>query len=318
MTLLDDLKESIKQEIGQLDMVIGWKQGFDPLHTSPYFMYREEDVDQLQWSPLCSANLAGYLPGLKGKKVGLVLKGCDSRSVAQLIQEGFAKREDLTLFGVYCPGNVNTAAVKKALRSPGTIKEASWEGDTLKLKTSREEASFPLEEVLLNRCFGPHPHQPVLFDHLLGEPRDKELCGSGSHPELQALEEMELEDRFAYWLRHMDRCIRCYACRNACPMCVCKDHCIADTRDPHWMSQETGVRQKWMYQLIHAMHLAGRCTECGECERACPMEIPILSLRRKMNQEIASLFDYQAGLDPEALIPLMTFKPDEEFSSSGK
>jgi Fe-S oxidoreductase len=82
------------------------------------------------------------------------------------------------------------------------------------------------------------------------------------------------------------------------------------------MSQETGVRQKWMYQLIHAMHLAGRCTECGECERACPMEIPILSLRRKMNQEIASLFGYQAGLDPEGVAPLMTFKPEEDLSSS--
>lgn len=318
MTLLDDLKASIKQEIGQLDMVIGWKQGFDPLHTTPYFMYREEDVDQLVWSPLCSANLAGYLPGLKDKKVGLVVKGCDSRSVAQLIQEGFVKRENLVLFGVHCPGNVDPRAVKKQLKSPGTIREISWQDDTLQVTTSQEEASFPLREILLNRCFGPHPHQPSLYDHLIGEPEGREVCGQGSHPELEALEDMALEDRFAYWLEHMDRCIRCYACRNVCPMCVCKDHCIADTRDPHWMSQETGVRQKWMYQLIHAMHLAGRCTECGECERACPMEIPILSLRRKMNQEIATLFGYQAGLDPEAVAPLMTFKPEEDLSSSQK
>jgi L-lactate utilization protein LutB len=109
----------------------------------------------------------------------------------------------------------------------------------------------------------------------------------------------------------MDRCIRCYACRNACPMCVCRDHCIADTRDPHWLSQETDVQQKWMFQLIHAMHLAGRCTECGECERACPMNIPILSLRQKLNREIKELFDYEAGVDPEGVPPLLTFKVEE-------
>jgi Na+-translocating ferredoxin:NAD+ oxidoreductase RnfC subunit len=66
-----------------------------------------------------------------------------------------------------------------------------------------------------------------------------------------------------------------------------------------------------MWQIMHAMHLAGRCTDCGECERACPMTIPIQRIRRKLNQEIKELFAYEAGIDPEATPPLYTFQVEE-------
>lgn len=83
------------------------------------------------------------------------------------------------------------------------------------------------------------------------------------------LDGLSLEDRMGFWRGHIDRCIRCYACRNACPMCVCRDNCVADSREPHWLTQEDSPTQKMFFQLIHAMHLAGRCTGCGECNRAC-------------------------------------------------
>ena len=104
-----------------------------------------------------------------------------------------------------------------------------------------------------------------------------------------------LEERRAYWEKELGRCIRCYACRNACPLCVCKESCIAETRDPHWMSQRQRPTEKMMFHLIHALHLAGRCTECGECERACPMNIPLGKLKKKINMEMLELFGYTAG-----------------------
>ena len=63
--------------------------------------------------------------------------------------------------------------------------------------------------------------------------------------------------------------------------------------------------------MIHAFHLAGRCTGCGECERVCPMEIPVALVKEKLNQIVKELLDYEAGLDPEAKPPLMTFDPSE-------
>ncbi|MFW6055512.1 MAG: hypothetical protein ACOC9D_06365 [Thermodesulfobacteriota bacterium] len=65
MSTLDELKTTIKEQLPDLDLVIGWKQGFDPLHASACFMRTEADVDKLILNPLCVQNLAAYLPGLK-------------------------------------------------------------------------------------------------------------------------------------------------------------------------------------------------------------------------------------------------------------
>jgi Na+-translocating ferredoxin:NAD+ oxidoreductase RnfC subunit len=71
-------------------------------------------------------------------------------------------------------------------------------------------------------------------------------------------------------------------------------------------------REKLMFQVIHALHTAGRCTECGECERACPMDLPVMTLKQALNRQIKDLFDYQAGTDPEATPPLFQFREEEE------
>jgi ferredoxin len=123
---------------------------------------------------------------------------------------------------------------------------------------------------------------------------------------------MPLERRLAFWKGHMDRCIRCYACRNACPMCVCRDHCITDSRDPHWMTQEDTSTQKFFFQIVHAMHLAGRCVACAECSRACPVGIPLYALKIRINRIVRQLFAYEAGLDPGATPPLLGFEPEEK------
>ncbi len=309
--MLEELKTKIKDELPNLDWVIGWKQGFDPLQATPHFMRTEQDVDQLIYNPLCAQNLATFLPGMKDKKVGILVKGCDSRTIVELLQENLITRENLVIFGLPCSGAVDVSKVRKEIDSPGRITEVTFDGGHIRISTKQGSSSLALADVLLPKCRTNPYAMPVIADHVFGQEEKAGPCGQGESPALEALEAMSLEQRFDYWQYHMDRCIRCYACRNACPMCVCRDHCIADTRDPHWLSQETDVQQKWMFQLIHVMHLAGRCTECGECERACPMDIPILSLRQKLNREIKDLFDYEAGVDPEAVPPLLTFKVEE-------
>lgn len=311
MSLLEEIKAKIKEELPGLDCVIGWKQGFDPLHATPHFMRTEQDVDQLIINPLCVQNLATYLPGMKERKVGVLVRGCDSRSVVELLQENLIKRENVVIFGLTCNGAVDLAKVKNEIGFLGRVNQVSFEQGYMQVKTPQQDYRMELKDMLLPRCQTNPYSSPVLFDHFFGQPEDASACGQGGSANLERLENMGLEERFDYWQYHLDRCIRCYACRNACPMCVCRDHCIADTRDPHWLTQETDVQQKWMFQLIHAMHLAGRCTECGECERACPMDIPILSLRQKLNREIKELFAYQAGVDPKAVPPLLTFKVEE-------
>ncbi len=66
-----------------------------------------------------------------------------------------------------------------------------------------------------------------------------------------------------------------------------------------------------MFQITMDIHVAGRCTDCGECQRACPVNIPLRSLTKEMYDIVADLFHFKAGMDKEAL-PLMTHYEQEE------
>jgi len=76
-----------------------------------------------------------------------------------------------------------------------------------------------------------------------------------------------------FWLSQFDRCIRCYACRQACPMCDCPT-CLYERDDSTWVGMGIGVNEKRTFHLGRAYHLAGRCIGCNECERVCPVDIP--------------------------------------------
>ncbi|QJT08714.1 4Fe-4S dicluster domain-containing protein [Oceanidesulfovibrio marinus] len=312
MPHLDELKSAIKERLPELDFVIGWGRGFDPIHATPLFMRTEADVDKLEWGPLNVHNTATYLPSLRGKKVGVVVKGCDSRSVVQLMQENLIDREDLVIFGMPCTGVVDLTKIKNAVGDLGMVRDVQISGDTITVTAGGKEHALALADVLNNKCTVCQYHNAVLSDVFVGEPIEPSVPEDQVYADILEFEEQTPAERMAFWESQMNRCIRCYACRNACPMCVCRDHCVAQSRDPNWLSQRHDVGEKMMFQLIHAMHLAGRCTECGECERACPVDIPLVRLKKKINKEIKELFDYQAGIDPEATPPLLAFKVEEQ------
>ncbi|SDB14050.1 4Fe-4S dicluster domain-containing protein [Desulfonatronum thiosulfatophilum] len=311
MTILTQLKEQIAAQLPKLDMVIGWEQGFDPLHATPLFMRGAEDVERLQIGPLAVHNTATYLTGLKNKKVGLVVKGCDSRAVVQLVQEGLINQENIVVFGFPCEGVADLTKVRRRLGDIGRVNQVDISPDSLRLHHDGQETDIPLADVLADKCLRCRFPNALVHDHFAGKPREPHAA-TDDYQDVQDFESQPLEDRFEHWKEEMSRCIRCYACRNACPMCVCRDHCVAQSREPHWVTQEDEVREKWMFQVIHAMHLAGRCVECGECQRACPVDIPVLALKRKLNKEIKELFNYEAGVDPKAIPPLLSFQVEEE------
>ncbi len=311
MNVLSQLKEQIAAALPNLDLVIGWEQGFDPLHHTPLFMRRAEDVERLAVDALCVHNLAVYLPGLKNKKVGVVVKGCDSRAVNQLAREGLIKRENVVVFGFPCDGVADLTKVRKQLEDIGRVRGGEPGPDGLHVTMDHGQHVLALGDILADKCLRCRFPNALAHDNFAGEPREAHVQAD-DYTDVDAFEALPLEDRFAHWQQEMQRCIRCYACRNACPMCVCRDYCVAQSRDPHWVTQEDETREKWMFQIIHAMHLAGRCVECGECQRACPVDIPILALKRKLNKEIRALFDYEAGVDPQAVPPLLSFQVEEK------
>jgi formate dehydrogenase (coenzyme F420) beta subunit len=307
-----ELKDSIRTALPELDVVIGWCGSFDPLHATPHFIRREEDIDKLEIGPLSVHNLATYLPNLRGKKVGIVAKGCDSRSVIELLQEKLIDRDDVTIFGFPCTGVVDQSKIKKALGYVGNVESCDISDKSVAILVDGQAHSLNLSEMLAEKCYSCKYPDAIISDHFVGDKRGDVEPADAGYEALETFEKLPVFERFGYWLKELDRCVRCYACRNACPLCVCRDHCAAESRDPHWLSQENNVRDKLMFQVIHAYHLAGRCTECGECQRACPVDIPVLMLKQKMNKEVRDIFKYEAGVNPEDTPPLLSFKMEEE------
>ena len=309
---LGELKEAIKAKLPELDFVIGWGEGYDAAHTVPIFMKTPEDVDKLVWGPLNVNNPAVYLPSFKGKKVGIVVKGCDSRSVVELLQEKLIRREDVTIFAMPCEGTLDMARVTQELGRYTSIDKVEYDEAGVTITADGKPHRFCMTDYAQGKCYGCTTPSAVLADTRLGTP-EKVEAGPHTPPELALLDSMTLEERMAFWRGQMERCLRCYACRNACPMCVCRDFCVSDSRDPHWMTQEDSVKEKLFFQTIHAMHLAGRCTGCGECQRACPVGIPILALRQQIGRAVGQLFDgYKAGLNAEAVPPLLGYEVEEK------
>jgi len=318
---IEALKERIKAELPGLDCVIGWQQGFDAIHHTPLFMRSPEDVDRLVWGPLNAHNPATYLAAMRERKVGLVVKGCDSRSVVELLQEKLVSRDRVTLFGMPCSGVADLSKVHRALRSSGAdpdrVDAVAVEGETLTVTVNGTSHPMAMADVAAEKCLHCRFPNALEADCFVGDPLVPAAIAESPPADLAALDAMSLQERMAFWRSQMERCIRCHACRNACPLCVCKDHCVAQSRDPHWISQEDTVTEKLFFQVVHAVHLAGRCTECGECARACPMDIPLVALKSHMNRAILDLFEYRAGTDPQAVPPLLTFQVEEKRINEG-
>jgi ferredoxin len=309
---IDDLKSAIREALPELDMVLAWAAGPDPLSHTPLFITDEADIERIEWDPRCSQNLAGYLPGLRGKKVGIVAKGCDARSIVELLQEKLIDREDVTIFGLHCAGAVDARAARKTLGRARGVESVSIDGAEAHITVRGEPWAMPLEKVLQGKCFTCTGADAEVCDHFIGEHGKPPRAGERPASALDELETMNMEERLHFWEDQMTRCIRCYACRSACPLCVCQDHCAAQSREPHWVDQTDHPREKLMFQAIHALHTAGRCTECGECERACPMGLPVMTLKQALNRRIQELFDYRAGSDPDQAPPLFEFREEEK------
>jgi len=155
---------------------------------------------------------------------------------------------------------------------------------------------------------------PHLYDELAEMVSDN-LSGKDEKAELIAkLEAMSPQERFSFWESEFEKCIRCYACRQACPLCYC-ERCIADKSMPRWVETSATKRGNFAWNIVRAFHLSGRCIGCNECERVCPAGIPLSLLNRKMAIVAKSEFGYESGMSVEAqtLIGTYDVKDKEEF-----
>jgi coenzyme F420-reducing hydrogenase beta subunit len=321
MADLAKMRNEIKKIVQRDDVkyVIGYEKGTYGWRVSPSFARTPEEVDKFIFSPLCVNNLAVYLvleeklPLPKGveeekKKIGIVVKGCDSRSVVQLVQEKAISRDDVVILGVPCSGVVDPRKMKEMFgKEIGTV-AIEDKGEKYVIVIDGKKREVLKEELVSENCKTCQYQNPVISDILIGdEIKEKK---EQNYSKVKELEEKSTQERWDYWKEKFEKCIRCYACRNCCPVCNCKE-CMAEKTTPVWIRRSVNLSENAGFHIMRSLHTAGRCIGCGSCERVCPMNIPLSKLYKKVEKDVIELFDYRAGLDEEEKPLLSVYSVDD-------
>jgi formate dehydrogenase subunit beta len=310
---MSDLITAIRQtakkllEEKKVDVIIGFEKGSLPLRCTPVFIRKPEDVDKLTWDSGCENNLAKYIVGRK-EKVGIVAKGCDTRAIVGLIQEKQLDRNNIVIIGVPCQGMIDRNKVEQTVDGKDVVAVEEKSNDIL-LKGADFEKTVPRADLLHQSCKTCKHHNPVIHDYLVGE-KVVENDSVDEYADIKEFKKKSAEERWQYIAKELSKCIRCYACRNACPFCYCRE-CFVDCTKPQWIGKTIDVTDTQLFHMIRARHLAGRCVSCGACERACPMGVDLRKLNKKLEEDVETLFDYKAGLDLEKSPPLAAYKVDD-------
>ena len=269
-----------------VDSVVGHAQGCLPGQSVPVFASTPAECDLLEWSDRARTNLSVYTAGptRRAGTMAVVTRACDARSLVVLLGEGQVRREDLVLVGVRCTG------------------VASGDGQ------------------LASKCYGCDGQVPATCDFTVdasgvqaGAVRSSAGASTAPDPraaELAALDALPPQARWTFWQDQFARCLRCYACRAACPQCSCGT-CITEKTRPQWIPVGIGPAGNTAWNVVRAAHLAGRCGECDECARVCPSHIRLDLLNHKLADVVERSFGARAGLDVQAAPPLATFRPDD-------
>ena len=304
--------EKIKEIAGRLlqsgavEMVIGFRAGTVPMMNEPHFAKTPAEAQRLVWDSHCGINLANYLTDRK-EKIGVVAKGCDSRNIVTHIIENKIKREQLVIIGVPCKGMVDKRKI--AMKCPGEITEAIETETGLTARGNGFSQDFEKKDVLQHNCSLCIHRNPVIHDEIVGAPV-AEQQGVDRYADVRSLEAMTPEQRWKYFDDLLAPCIRCYACRNACPLCYCPT-CFVDEARPQWVGKSQDASDVRTFHFLRAYHCAGRCTDCGACERACPVGINMRTFTKKLEKDCLDLFGWEAGLDPEVRPPLDVYRPQD-------
>ena len=302
-------------ESGEVVRVLGWKKGDMGYNHEPYFFNSAEELDEFIYDGFSGANLSKFMieaSKLEGKTL-VFLKPCDTYSFNQLIRENRVSRDKAYIIGVGCKGKLDIEKIKamdiKGITGVSGAEEFS-DNETLKVETLYGDTEVAYKDAMLGRCHMCKGKEHKIYDEVIGE--SKETKDKERFAEVEKLEAMTPEERFAFFKAELSKCIRCNACRNVCPACSCRK-CVFDSNkfDSAQKANADSFEEK-MFHIIRAFHVAGRCTDCGECSRVCPEGIPLYLFNKKFIKDIDTYYgEYNAGENIEEEAPLTSFTFDD-------
>jgi len=297
---------------GTVARVLGWREGDMSYNPEVAYFNSAEELDKFVYNGFCAANLSKYMieaSKLEGKTL-VFLKPCDTYSFNQLLKEHRVDREKAYIIGVGCCGKLNVEAIKAmGIKGIQSI-EIDDACETLTVKTIYGDKTVAYKDAMLERCHVCKGKEHMVYDELMGESRD--TVDAERFAEVEKIEAMSPAEKFAFFQAELSKCIRCNACRNVCPACSCRK-CVFDSNkfDSAQKANVDSFEEK-MFHIIRAFHVAGRCTDCGECSRVCPQGIPLHLFNRKFIKDINKFYgEFKAGEDAETKGPLTNFTFDD-------
>lgn len=278
----EELRQTCRRllEDGTVQVVIGYGQAAPTDRVAPVFITKPDDVDQLVWNDQCFANLTKYLSRKEVIALGkpaICVKGCDERALLVLEKESQIDRSSIVVLGLACDGVGNPKQSK---------------------------------------CLSCDVHMPQRADVVIGQSAADSMPvpADRRYAEIEAFLQKTPEERMAYWKTELSRCVKCYACRQVCPMCYCRQ-CIVDKNRPVVISTSATLKGNFAWQITRAFHLAGRCIGCDECTRVCPAGIDLRLLNLSLAKAAEEKFAFRAGTDAnvDPIIGAYSQQDHEEF-----
>ncbi len=296
---------------GTVNRVIGWKKGDFAYDSTPAVFNSAEELDKgFVYDDFTAANVSKYLikESQKEGRALVFLKPCDTYSFNQLIKEHRINRDNVYIVGIECGGKLDIEKIKA--KGISGIQSITNNDGTLTIETLYGTESVSADDVMAERCLTCKSKKHVVYDELMGE--DGDVLDSNRFDQVAELENMTAEERYEFWRSQLSKCIRCNACRNVCPACSC-ENCVFDNPNSGIANKALADSfEENMFHIIRTFHVAGRCTDCGECSRICPQNIPLHLLNRKFIKDINELYgEYQAGADTESRAPLTNYTQND-------
>jgi len=288
----------------KVDLFLGYERGTLPLRTTPLFLRDPLEAENLVWDVTCENNLVKYLIGTK-ERIAILAKGCDLRTLVEVIKERQVVRENVIILGIGCKGVVDRKKLDLKLKGR-EILEGNIKDGIIEIKGENFTEELEVEELLDPSCLVCRHKNTLFYDLFIGEKVPAQEARD-EFTEVLTWEGRSSEEKWKHFKAEMEKCIRCYACREACPLCYCKE-CFVDCASPCWLGKTIDPSDNFIYHLSRNLHLAGRCVDCGACNRACPLDVGFRLLQKKMEKDIRQLYGYDSGISLEEISPLGTYR----------
>ena len=224
---------------------------------------------------------APHLYQAGGEVDGLELLTIDPRYPVALVLDGLLDHYPTAKLGVVARGCDEWALIELAKRNQVSLERVEIIG----LACSQDQA-------VECRCGEPYPSQIVIGEKTKGV----EDALVAEHRQLS------LEERREFWERMFAQCLKCYGCRDVCPVCYCPACAL---EDEIWVERGILVPPFPSYHLVRAVHMVGRCIGCKQCELVCPAYIPLPILYTLMREDATNLWNYRPGKSVEDKPPLL-------------